>query len=1017
MGKVNFNGRKAQMAIFIMIAFVIFVVVAFVIAASIQNNREEYQRRADRVTDALVSSSTIRTFIDTCVAQSAQSAFKELSLHGGFFPNLTDPRTGENVNANVRFLEYERDGNLVKTAYILRKGPYESRTFYPCSLTSSYCGGLGTPRLTDGIHFCNFSLSNQDKLETCRFGDFQNLLIDLAPNSFRRQLEISVAKRISDCIDVDFFNEEMGIEINEINEVDVDVNVLVGTNSISFTANIPLIVELSRSESIRTTTSSYIINTDFRRFHDTIFFRPNSALRVEWRDIFNNFYRKAENLLVLNRLEYDIEHRPNELFRDDLFIFRHRDFMVGGEFYEFVFAIGNRKPAMSVIDYAPNNPLCEFEVPEGTNVTIDPEFADPDHYDDIQTTYGFDRDVLGWIQDGNILHKVVDSSDDGLVITVEISDGQFRNNQPVRICIDNNAIIDQEYRVELYYNYLGFNEKYVHATLGELQRITREDPIKLIQGGGVSQTGVWKIGDTNNCERTVSSSCVVFPGWTPCNQAYEIPAYSDDEDDVFDLFSDCDLAVGDVNKISFTSLSSGQTEYVDVFVDECFPHRDEDNTAGNNLYLRTNVCCNLDFTYKGFGDEDITELFCGNVSLDIISHENNTDVFSPSANDFFNVSFSSTCLENRGNIRAPNQIAIHNESPQKVVPDFPDINLVPERRRCAGCGLFGSYVNSDVIVRFDYSQRNSYRGTFESYFLKENDPNLTPYICNPNYACVKNYGDTGRGTYSEDNYVGLPSAEQAMLKCKAACNWNICDYAVDCVCTTECGESVSSSCDGKAVGELTGTCFSNEDNLPYFPEVCTTSCTSEDSKEGIFKCDGHNDPDNDCVHCDYECHGKRAYDSLETCSLAGSPGVLNVCSPQGRAIDNEFGGIRVCMFDPSINCMASQYCDSVAIGDYARLSSGEISTENAGSNLFVDVCSEDCLVVDSDICWSKPNNDVHPDCHQRTIFEGFHYAGSSSVLDGFCTDTCSRISCAPRAFSDSVDCRNNPTHDNCCVDA
>ena len=989
-----------------MVAFVMFIIIIFVVFAAIQRNREEYSDRVDQVAQSLLSSTSVRTFIDSCVSISASNAFRKISSSGGFIPGLKDPKTNESINENVRFMEYYRDGSVHKAAYLLKKSPFDSPEFYPCSFVDGACGGLGTSRRVDGIHYCNFSLSNQEKLETCWFGSFQNILLDIVPNSLKRQLEIYVAKLVSECIDTDFFRNEMNVEVNEINETDIDVNVIIGTNSISFTVDIPLIIEFRNSDTLRTTTSSHIINTDFRRMHDAIIFRQNSPLRREWRNIFNRLDRELEATLALNLLEYDLDYRLNENYKDDLYILRHRDLVIDGEFYEFVFAVGNRKPAMSAINYAPNNPDCEVEVPVGTNVTIDPEFADPDFYDTIFVSYSAPS---GWIQSKNILHKKVIQSDHETEIMVEIYDGEYRSRQPIRVCINNDIILEQDYSVELLYNYLGFNDKYDHPAYGEIQRISLEDPIKLIQGGGFSQDGTWHVG---TCQGSISSSCVVFPGWTPCSEEFIIPIYSETSKDIKDYFDECNINAG-VNKIRFVPFNGGSAQEVTVFVEECLPHFDDGGLGASNPYLTSNVCCKNDFSYVGVGDESIWELFCGNENLDMENSETNTDVFLDSANDFYNVTFSSTCLENRGNVRASNQVASHSESPIKIVENLPNIIDIPERRRCLGCGEFGTFVSNKNIVRFDFSVTNSFRGTFESYFFKENDPSDFPHVCNPNYACVPD--GPGRGNYLESNYLsGNPAS--ARLKCFGGCNWGVCDFAVDCVCTTDCSMNVPAVCDGKKVGEFTGTCNTNPspDSSPYFPEICASSCEVIDSSEGIFKCDG-NINDNDCTHCDYECDGRRAFDILDDCSISGNPGVMNICSVSGRVIDSEFGGVKTCINDPSMNCVSSQYCDGVQVGGYARDSNGVILTVRAGQDIFVDICNDNCQLEDSDICWRTEFNEVHSACHQKKIFTGFSHVGSSSVLDGYCTHECIVRSCGNQRFQDSSACRENPTQENCCA--
>lgn len=1011
-----YNKKKSQMAVFIMIAFVMFVVLIFVFSVMAQSNRQRYQERADELANALVTSSSVKTFVDTCISLSARTAFRELSLQGGFFQNVSVPGTSENINENVNFMRYYDedlsepllneeaedilDYGFHKTAYLLSRSQFDLVPQYPCPLFGTACGGPGTSVETDGIHFCNYSLSNPLQLETCTYGHRQPIIFELSEQSIRSQLEFKIAEYAVDCLDMTFFRDQLGFEVNDISEEDVRANVLIGDNSITFTVYVPLAVELSNAESVRTTSSTHTIDIDFRKLIQVLFIGPNSAIQREWRDISNNFVRTAENLISQNMLDYEIEHRMNEFFKDDLYIIRHNEIQLDGEPFEFRFAIGNRIPVLSTINYAQEEKDCEVLVPPGTNVTIEPEFADPDYHDELNLSFGFFNPVhqSSWERSKDILHKEVDINDDGTVINVSVTDGQYYNYQIVRICVDPTANVEYSPTVELYYNYEGFSDKNYNEVADRTEQIiTLEDPIKLIMGQGFSGTATWEIG---SCSKEVSSNCVVFPGWTSCNEEFNI-----DISDIYSEFSQCDLGYGSQEII----LNTGSQQIpIPIMVKQCLPQVDYSGDAGDNEFLKTNVCCNQDFTFKGSTEFAATQerLICGNPMNDIF-HENSHHIWQEKTNI--------QCMNNRGNFYDGSSASGVSYSLLREIGLGLQFGL---HRRCQGCGIFGE-ITSNQITIYDYSRREENLGTFESAYLEDGG-----YVCNAKYACVSSLSPSPAGKYNPANYVNAEDPQQGILKCLGACSpLGNCNFAVDCVCTSECGMDPG-VCDGKLVGELTGSCRSNAFSMGIFPEVCGTSCLPEDSQDLIFKCLDPDDPNfdedgefGDCTVCDPACDGKRANQELESCGLGNNPGVIDMCNFEGNVVDRtDSGGRQRCVYNSDIGCTADVMCNGAYVGDFIELGDGQIAVAY-GDPRKADMCSETCQRVDSNTCMAFPGvNDVPAFCSGKEPGEGFD-GGLRPVDSAFCTNECQYNSCGVFAYKGGNACLENPSVQNCCYNA
>ena len=1011
--------RKAQMSLFLLIGFVMFIFVAVVMSFAAQQRQEANQEQADNVASALLDSTTVRTYIQSCVSDSANRAFLKLMQHGGFYPNITIPGESENLNSAVSFLEYTYEGNSYKTARLLYKSPYDINPMYPCSFFDSICGDgvdsvLGSEE--PGKQFCGFSLSNETQVANCNYGDRQPISLYFVPNSLANQLRYRVSHEVSECIEGSFFSELFSIDSADVSPESIETSVSFGSTAVSFTVNIPLVIQVGRAESISISSNSHNIEIDFSRMFNSLLSGPGSPLYEEWADLYNDILESAKEIIELNRLDYEVEQIFNLRAKDDLFIIRHKDLFVAGEPFEFRFIIGNRKPVLSEINYAKDNPYCEIEVPPGTNVTITPEYADPDVNDEITVRF---REELGnfehyldvieasdWDILGDTIFKNMTDLEHNYVemIMVEISDGQYRNSQQVRVCVDNTANLNYEPRVEFLYDYSGFNKTYKKQHSDEiLTRITTEDPIKLMTGQGFSGKGTWIIGNTghDDCKlEDVSSSCVIFPGGRPCDEEFDIPISE----------------IKNMMDICFTSYSNYVIRYipenhpaidVEVRVDRCVPHISSDGLSNDNPFLDTNVCCTNDFRYAGSSKNvyEREELYCGNPSFGELS-----------SNNFYTKTTTIRCLSDRGNYydESMGSSIVFNLDTEVPLVTYDGY------RNCKGCGVFGTSVENNISIEYDYDDFSRHMSTFEHHFYKEEDPNPNPYLCDPNYSCTPAFSGSGRGEYDSSNYYNFENNfEPGIMKCQGACNRGECNFAVNCICTSDCGAEVSDICDGKRVGEESGTCTKSSFGQDYFPDVCSSACLPIQADDELrFRCDDPlTNPDSDCLHCNPLCDGKRPGENLDSCDLGNNNAVRDICNNVGQVVDRtESGGGMRCVYDPSMNCNAVPECHNTLIGGLARDAMGNIIIGGGSRIYLAAMCNEDCRLADSNICYRDPaRNNVEMDCDMRERGEGFHFRGPSTIKDSFCTSNCAVEGCPGNfAYKGGEECLSNPSIENCC---
>ena len=301
------------MSMFLLLGFFLIMFIVIVMAFAAQQARQADQERADRVASALLDSTTIRTYVESCVSSSANSALSELAFHGGFYPNITRPGNTTNMNREIDFMDYTEGGENHTVAYLLKKSPYDEAPRYPCPLFGTDCGGPGIDSIRGeqdpGRHFCGFSLSNETQLAICNYGHRAPLSIYFTQNSIRNQLRYKVSENVAECIDGAFFTETMEMDSANVSEEDVETSVTFARDTVSFSVNVPIVVRISDAESVSASTHSHTIDVDFMRMFENLISGsgPGTAVYDDWKDLDTNIEEKANSIITLEGLNYEID--------------------------------------------------------------------------------------------------------------------------------------------------------------------------------------------------------------------------------------------------------------------------------------------------------------------------------------------------------------------------------------------------------------------------------------------------------------------------------------------------------------------------------------------------------------------------------------------------------------------------------------------------------------------------------------------------------------------------------------
>ena len=978
--------RKGQMGAFLMIGFVMFVMVIFFFAGVTSLRRNALQNEADDMKESLLDSQTITNYIQACVSQVSRDAFQEISLSGGFFYNAT----GRNITImdnQIPFLEYyDTDTSKRRNAaYLVIRGADDYDPFYPCSLFSESCNGRGTSLGVDpepGVHFCGFSLDHPDNYSSCEFGDRQPLSLEIFNVSIQKQLENKIALDLPQCLNMSFFKEEMNFQSPEIEAREIESKVLFGDRRITFSVDIPLVITLSEVESLALTKVDYSYPLDFGSLFKNIFQGEFNTLILENTKLNHSLKNYMQDQILLNGLDYTVEQRFNEKVQDDIYKIKHNSMRINDEPYQFVFAVENRLPALSFIDYAPKNDSCEVLVPPGTNVTIEPKAVDPDEEDELEFFFKYPSTTSGddWNISKESISKVVTESDDGSIVNVVVNDGQYNDSQDVRICVDSSTDIIYEPKIEFYHPYEGFSKTrmiggYEHTI------ITLEDPLKLRVGEGFSPSGVWDI--CGNGVISTNNNCVIFPTGQPCSEEpnFNITNIKTMIDTRFALTP---------GKCEVTYTPDGSTPIkINVSVEECVPHRNSDRS--DDPFMKEHYCCmndGDDYSYAGTSHKVRPQeiLMCGNPTNLVLS--------DPSANDIFDVTRSYFCYADRGNTYDNSSVVYTDITKSQEVSDqsYP---------RCLGCGNFLESTSNQILT-YDYDDKDDDLATFE-------DQDLDAYICNPASVCLP---ASGRGQYDE---TSTPGADN-ILRCRGGCNSGECNYAVECICDQSCSSLVSSGCHEKAPGEPLDPISCTNGGIfdkPYLQDVCSNSCKASDVKDNEFTCI----PGTDCDNCDPMCNGKTAFETVQGCT-AENPAVMDMCDSEGQLVDAVQYGKKVCMYQPALDCTQSspechgEEVDSVLSGEYLY-----------GSDLYADKCSSSCRKTDSDVCVYVEELDNDPDaktssraCDRKRSGSVLDFFDIDGVADAYCTNFCEPVFCGEgKVAIESDECFNNPSDENCCV--
>ncbi len=407
--------KKAQITLFFLIGILLFASVAFVLRATSVQTKAKLESETEQLTSELLKTTAFENYVNKCLKKLTKEAIIYIGQQGGkidetqggitnwlgnpFIPgDKAIPHTKDNQSFYVfyglkkRVLqdfprrgeiptppEYPYPGKLLEDRTRKERTSYGSKvTIYGAKELLPLCDKKGPNPKRGGIV--------KKSCKTHGSGDY----------SIQRQIQGYIEKNLPTCVDFDSFSTNFAYNVSQGN---VSINVTFTEEFVSVDAEYPLEIKL-KSENKATKILAFRDDVKLRlmRIHEFADnFINNEAKNLLWNNSNYKEVKDGRDLLWDNDLKFYIkkdactETECSSVFRgetDDIITIVDYSSLIDGSYYEFKFAVENRRPVLELIHEEENfnSSLYDLVVLEGATIQMWPIAFDADE-DDLTFNY------------------------------------------------------------------------------------------------------------------------------------------------------------------------------------------------------------------------------------------------------------------------------------------------------------------------------------------------------------------------------------------------------------------------------------------------------------------------------------------------------------------------------------------------------------------------------------------------------------------------------------------------------
>jgi hypothetical protein len=1029
--------KKGQMTIFLVMALGLVFIIFFVLSMASRIQTSQLEEEAQDIIENMLSKSAMENYITSCLNSVTREGIEKLSKQGGRIYNY---QKGSLYTEDYDYIEYldRRSGEKYNVSYAILRQDDDFPFIYPCPFIpepydkffDTTCGVSELDSL--GFSFtdyysrlgCMYTSSAETSMySSCNFGDIFLPRLDFSDNSIKDQLENFITENFLGCVNLGFFNETLGYEI-EFEEPEVVAN--FGDDDVNINLNFPMLVNIRGKVGQAYTNYQVSLPTRLKTLYKKIIYGRGSPFKREINKASYNMFVELRNFFTTTNMGFKATIKRGVKGVDDVLVIEDERNTFYGEPDIFLFSIQNRAPALDFINNSEDLHF-DLKVSPSAGITLIPKAEDPDDDELIYTYYGWKTDydcfyesssatcrripitetlwrnpndetvpynkstgssILKLDNNDNLCQQVLGQGTGDcpyvedingvkyFFISVNVSDGALNDYQELLIHLETSSILPEPEIKDIFsYNLSDYSQGIYDTFTGK--PVSLEDPYKMIQKGTSALSAELKWIFLNKpYEYLTTSACTILPSQGICNPDEDV---SYNNFDIKNLKSHANSAILDMVTYFDELPASVVVEYspiqlmtnpdvagleqvspeYDVSLVECIPHRSSSPSWPYHI-VDNPFLANHTCCTDDFQYRPSTDICFQGEQL--YCGDRNDPIYNQK-DDILKKTTTSYCTGNRGNI-CDEDNAISVSEPFKACGDKEASDIAT----CSACTTNSTlYENSlPPTASCEFFDKGD---SFEKDVLYPIDPTLVDdtYIadilagfCNTERRCSTS---PGSNSYGPDKF--------GPLICQGMCDpmTGKCTYATNCFCSKDlCLDTIPDECNNIVPPRELETCTKAPGGKPYFKDQCATSCMMEDVLD-VFVCkDPAVYPDSDCISCDILCDGKTKGDYVPLCS-EGATYFADVCAEDGMLEDGFDGICRGDSYDPVFgSCTASSKCDGWNIG--VPFDEPYIDPDTNEVSLFAAVCNSSCeyAIADPIICRRGDDpflNNVDPICDGR----------------------------------------------------